>query len=117
MQKITLTCPFTGCEFTALQDAEGNMYIKHQLTGEDLKINYNCSIKKFNVPKSFFKHIETVSLSQAAEILEVSRQRISAIAANNAIRPVIVNDQQRFILSDVLEYKRTRKVGAPKKEQ
>lgn len=116
MKEITITCPFTGVDFKALEDLCGNLYFKHPITGQDLKINYNSSIKRYNVPKNLFKHIETVSMSEAAEILEVSRQRASAIAATNVIKPVLVNGQQCFIKSDVLKYKQERKPGAPKKE-
>lgn len=115
MKEITLTCPFTGCEFTALEDLDKNIYFKHPLTGEDLRINYNRSIKKYNMPRKFFKHVETVDLAQAAEILDVTKQRISTIAMNNVIKPKNVNGKTVFLLSDVLEYKKNRKVGAPKK--
>ncbi len=116
MKEITLTCPFTGVDFTALTDMLGNLYYVHPLTGENLKINYNSSIDRYNITPKLFKHIETVTISQAAEILDVSRQRASAIAATNVIRPVLVNGQQVFLLDDVLTYKNERKTGAPKKE-
>ena len=116
MKETSLTCPFTGCQFSALIDASGNLYVKHPLTGEINRVNYNCSIKKYNLDKSLFKQIETVSQSQAAEILGVTRQRISEISANGTIPPKTVNGQTVFILSDVLKYKETRKCGAPRKD-
>lgn len=116
MQEILLTCPFTGVEFTALKDVDNNLYFNHPLTGQALRVNYNCSIKKYNVPKEMMKHIETVSLSEAAEILDVSRQRVSTIAQTEVIKPKTVNGQTVFLLHDVLEYKKNRKVGAPRKE-
>ena len=116
MKEITLTCPFTGVEIIATADVLGNVYFTHPLTGEQLKMNYNSSVKRYNIPKEWFKHVETVTIGEAAEILEVSRQRASAIAATNVIKPVLVNGQQCFIKSDVLKYKQERKPGAPKKE-
>ena len=116
MKEKILTCPFTGCQFTALEDADGNLYVKHPLTDDMNRVNYNCSIKKYNIPMQLFKHIETVTLVQAAEILEVTRQRMSMIAANNTIPAKTVNSQTVFILGDVLKYKETRKTGAPKKD-
>lgn len=115
MKETLLTCPFTGCTFTALEDLSGNIYFRNPLTGEDLKMNYNCSIDKFNLPRSFFRKVETVTPSEAAEILEVSRQRISAIMASNVIKPVFVNGKQCLLKTEVLEYKENRKVGAPRK--
>ena len=116
MKEIIATCPFTGVEFSALVDALGNMYFVHPLTGQQVKMNWNCSIKKFNLSKDLFKQIETVSIAEAAEMLDVSRQRASAIAATNVIRPVLVNGQQRFLKDDVVQYAHDRKTGAPKKE-
>lgn len=116
MKETILTCPFTGIEFNAIIDADNNLYVKHPITGEVNKINYNSSIKKYNLPKSLFKHIDTISLSEAADILGVSRQRISAIAANSTIEPFTVNGQTVFKRADVLQYKRTRKIGAPRKD-
>lgn len=116
MKEIKLTCPFTGAEIIATADVLGNVYFTHPLTGEQLKMNYNSSIKKYNIPKEWFKHIETLTIGEAAEILGVSRQRASAIAATNVIRPVLVNGQQCFLKKDVLKYKLNRKYGAPKKE-
>lgn len=116
MRETILTCPFTGCQFNALIDADDNLYVKHPLTGEVNRVNYNCSIKKYNVSKDLFKHIETVTLGQAAEILDITRQRMSAIAENNTIPAKNVNGQTVFVLSDVLQYKETRKTGRPRKD-
>lgn len=116
MKKITLTCPFTGCEFTALQDSDGNLYYQHAITGKTLKLNYNYVTGCYSMSAIFFKHVETVTFSEAAEILGVTRQRANAIALNNVIRPVLVAGKQCFMKDDVLAYAKTRKVGAPKKE-
>ncbi len=116
MKKITLTCPFTGVEFDCLEDADGNIIARHALTGKEISMNYNYSIKRYNIKREFFAHVETVTFSQACEILDVSRQRISKIAATGVIQPHTVNGVQVFTLTDVLDYKKTRKVGAPAKE-
>lgn len=116
MKEKKFTCPFTGVEFTALECADGKIIARHALTGEEIHMNWNYTISRYNIPRNAFRHIETVSFSQAAEILDVSRQRISKIAADGIIQIHVVNGTQVMILSDVLEYKRKRKVGAPHKE-
>ena len=117
MKETTLTCPFTGIAFTALKDTDGNLYFKHPITGETLKMNFNNSIKKYNLPKEYLKPIKTVTLLKAAEMRGVSRQRASAIATSNTIKPIIVNGQTVFLEADVIEYSESRKVGAPKRKQ
>lgn len=116
MKEILLTCPFTGAQFSATIDVNNNLYVTHPITNETHKINYNSSIKKYNLPAELLQWVETVSLGEAARILNVSRQRISAIAQNGTIQPRTVNGQTVFVLDDVLQYKETRKPGAPKKE-
>lgn len=111
MKEITLTCPFTGLEFTAMECADGKLIVKHALTGEDIPINWNCSINRYNLQKSAFKHIETCTPAQAMEILDVTRQRIDQIIKNEIIPVHIINGNPLFVLSEVMEYKDTRKPG------
>ena len=117
MKEVILTCPFTGVEFTALEYADKSLLITHPLTGEQVKINWNASVKRFNVPSNLFKHIGTLTQSETAKVLNVSRQRVSAIAKTGAIQPYEVNDSIVFLKSDVLEYAETRKPGAPCKTE
>lgn len=115
MKEVKLTCPFTGIEFTALQDLSGNLYVKHVFTGEDIKINWNSSIKRYNLPKNVFNLVETVNMSQAAKLLNVSKQRISQIADEQVIPCFVVKGQKVFRCDDVVKYKENRAVGRPKK--
>lgn len=117
MKEIMLTCPFTGMPFKAIEYADGNIVFIHPLTGEQIQVNWNCSIKKYNISKSHFKYIATLTPAQAAEILDVSRQRISQIVKDQVI-PVhyLSNGTPVFIESDVYHYRDTRAVGAPKKK-
>ena len=116
MKKILLTCPFTGLEFEALETAAGDLIVKHALTGEDVRLNWNPSNNRYYMRKSPFHHIETVTPAEAAEMLEVSKQRISQIVQKQTIPVHMVNGMPVFVKSDVVRYKQTRKVGAPFKE-
>lgn len=116
MKKVILTCPFTGQEFTALESADGNLFVNHALTGEQIKINWNCTINRYNLQKSALKHIETVNFSDASEILGVSHQRISQIAKEGIIQAHKVGNSSVFVKDDVYRYRDSRKVGAPKKK-
>ena len=115
MKEIKLTCPFTGVEFTALGDINGNIYVKHALTGEDIKLNWNCSIQRYNLPKNAFKYYETITPVQAAKMLEVSKQRISQIVQEQIIPVHIINGSPVFLFDDVEKYSQNRTVGRPKK--
>lgn len=113
MKELVLTCPFTGQEFTALEYADGRLLVKHPLTGEDIVVNWNCSCQRYYFPKKYLKHVETCNKEQAAEILDVSRQRIAQIVEAQTIPIHMVGGETVFLLSDVLAYKDTRKPGRP----
>ena len=113
MKEIKLTCPFTGIEFSALEYSNGTLIVKHPLTGEMQQISYNWNYHTYTVPYSMFQHIETVTLSQAAKILNVSRQRISQIYRDQVIPAKEINGTPVFVKADVERYAHTRKVGAP----
>ena len=115
MKELILTCPFTGAEFTAHEYPDGKIEFIHPLTGEALFVNWNCSIKKYNVPRMFFEHIETMTPNEAAKELDVTPQRISQIMKDEIIPVRYINNSPVFLAQDVHSYKKTRKVGAPKK--
>lgn len=116
MKEITLTCPFTGMEFSACEYADGTIVFKHPLTGEMLRMNYNSSIHRYNLEKSFFKHIETITIAEATEILGVTKQRMSQIIKNQVVPSFKVGTTTLFAKKDIIEYRDSRKVGAPCKE-
>lgn len=113
MQELILTCPFTGVEFTAIQTADGDLLVIHPLTGEQIKIDYNHTAMTYSMNAKTFKHIDTVTPAELIGILGVSRQRISQIVQDEVIPVHHVNGSPVFLLPDVLEYKKNRKVGAP----
>ena len=115
MQKVTLTCPFTGATFEALEYADGKISFRHALTGEELHMNWNATINRYNIAKNAFKHIAIATFQDAAKILDVSRQRITQLAKDGVIEVHDVCGKSVFLLDDVLKYKETRKVGAPRK--
>lgn len=115
MQKVTLTCPFTGATFEALEYADGKISFRHALTGEEIHMNWNGTINRYNIVKSAFKYYPIVEFKDAAKILKVTPQRITQLARDEIIPVHDVNSKSVFLLDDVLKYKETRKVGAPRK--
>lgn len=113
MKELKLTCPFTGVEFTAIQTADGDLLVIHPLTKEQIKINYNHTAMTYSMNADTFKHIDTVTPAELIGILGVSRQRVSQIVQDEVIHVHHANGSPVFLLSDVLEYKKNRKVGAP----
>lgn len=116
MREKIFTCPFTGCKFSATIDKDKNMIFKNPLTGTIEFIHYDPFMGTYEVPRALFHFTETLTLSEAANVLDVSRQRMTQIAQNEVIPPKTVNGQTVFLTSDVLQYDKTRKPGAPRKD-
>lgn len=116
MEKITLTCPFTGIPFDAIKSADGSLIVQNPITKENMRIGYNEPTKRYLVNKKYFQFMETVSCSEAAEMLGVSRSRISTMIFNDTIPHYSVNGKHVFLKSDVLSYSESRRVGRPQKD-
>lgn len=110
-----LTCPFTGEKFKAVFNNDNTVSFTNPLTGA--AYNFKILGNAITVPLELFCYIETVTAKEAAEILDVSPQRISAIVKNKTIPTYKVGGKKVFKLADVLKYKQLRKVGNPHKEQ
>ena len=116
MRKTTLTCPFTGLCFDAIETADKDVIFTNPLSGEQMKLTYNNSCKRYMIDAETFKKIDMLDCGEAADILGITRQRVSKIAADGIIPNVRIANKLFFKRSDVLHYKETRKVGAPRKE-
>lgn len=116
MIKRTITCPFTGVEFNALESADGNMIVQNPITGDTIRLTYDVETNAYTVPKAYFGLVETMNSSEAAEYLDVTRSRISKIAVDGIIPHFLVNGKPMFRKSDIIEYAKNRTVGRPAKE-
>lgn len=114
MEKVYLTCPFTGVNFQGFKH-DGKLYFNHPLLHEMNACT--CENGKITIPESLFVRIDTITPGEAMEILDVSRQRISQLVNDNVIPSHIINGQPMFIKSDVVQYKENRKIGRPKKDE
>lgn len=114
MEKTTLVCPFTGIQFEALKLSNGDMIARNPVTLENV---YICKTDNgLSIPSNAFDMPETVILSQAAKMLHVSRQRVSALVANGTLRAFdLPGNSKAVILEDVEAYARTRRNGRPQK--
>lgn len=113
MKTETHTCPLTGASFDAVH-LENSLVAINPLNGA--QIAYPIRNGYIMVPLWSLEEIETLTPVQAADYLDVSRQRIDQLAATNKICQRYVNGSPVFLKSDVVEYKNNRKNGRPRKE-
>ena len=118
MKPVSITCPFTGQVIKALQNEnDGTLIIENAITHEQITCVYDKDNDCYCIPANILlQKFDLITQTHAAYILGVTRQRISQIAKMETIKPLLVNGKTMFHRQDVLDYKETRKVGAPKKE-
>ena len=105
MQKVMITCPFTGLEFEAVEYADGRFVATNAITGEDLYISYNPAIDRYLVDKSAFKHVKLMTLAEAAEELHVSKAYASMLATRGELRSVRPGASVYVTQDSVLSFK------------
>lgn len=112
MKLKTLTSPFTGLDFKAFEIDD--MLIFHNPISNE-KITLKVEDGNIMLPLDLCEHVEIVNTVEAANILCVSRQRIREIVQNETLQSFNIAGQTFFKFDDVLEYRRTRKAGRPRK--
>ena len=118
MKQVLLTDPFTGIDFTAIRYDDKTIIAIHPLTGETIRLPYDFEHNAFMLPAYVMKHIDAVTLTEAAEELEVSLQRVSnACKSGKIAMKTLPNGSKMILRDDLRNYKENRKIGRPKKEQ
>lgn len=118
MEKYTFTDPFTGISFNALVNHDGNKLIAmHPLTGASFEVAYDPKNDALTIPAKMFGLIETFTLKQAAEFMNVTIQTVSNACKAGTIPTCILPNGEKVIVRSVLEYYNSnKKNGRPKKE-
>lgn len=114
MQNVKFTCPLTGAEFNATAEDDGSLSVTNPITGNIE--NYRIQNNKICIPIGAFDHVPMIDETQAAKMLNVTKQRINFMAKNKQLHSCIIGGRRFYRESDILNYKKQRKTGRPKKE-
>lgn len=112
MQKVLVTCPFTGLPFEAIEYADGRIVATNKLTGEDIQMTYNASNNRYMVKSSAFKHIPLVTMEECAETLGISKARVSVLMKQDRLTYVKPDAQVYITRDSMLDYKRHQRTLA-----
>lgn len=117
MKRITLTCPFTGVTFEATETADGDIIAYNPLSGEEVVMKFNTGIRHYYMRPGLWREIETHTLKDAAELLNVSVQRVSAMVKNGTIPAHVLPNGDKVILqTDIDLYNENKTYGRPRKD-
>lgn len=114
MERITLTCPLTGVPFQALKYETGNLTVTNPITGKAQHIPEinGC----YQIRKEFFEDLDVMTADDAANVLDVSNARITALCQAGKLEHVKLPVSLYINRKSVDEYEQTRKNGRPRKE-
>lgn len=108
MEKITVTCPFTGLPFEAIKYADGRLVTTNKVTGEDMQITYNASNNRYMFLASELKFHALLTMDECAEELNISKPRISKLVKQNRLKAIKPDAQLYITRSSMLEFKQQR---------
>lgn len=116
MKKIILTDPFTGIDFDAWVFDDESIIAIHPLTGQTIKANYDEHTKRFMLPVEVFEHIDTCTMQDAADFMNVSIQCVSNACKSGKL-PVkeLPNGSKMIVKQDLINYNDNKRAGRPKK--
>lgn len=117
MKKIILTDPFTGIDFDAWIFDDDSIIAIHPLTGETIRATYDQDKKRFMLPVEAFDHIETISMKDAADYMNVSVQVVSNACKTGKL-PVkhLPSGSKMIVKQDLIHYNETKRIGRPRKD-
>lgn len=116
MEKVLITCPFTGLEFQAIKYADGRLVATNRITGEDMHITYNSSCNRYMIDPKEFKHTPLVTVAECAEYLNVSKPMISKLAKAGTLQTVRPGATVYITKDSMLEYACKQKRGERAKD-
>lgn len=97
MNKYTFTSPCTGLPFDLVDDDNGNSYITHAITGDKIPLLYDAERDLLCIPARYFKYIDLITPSHAAELTGLSRQRICQLARAGKVDAVQVGNRLTLV--------------------
>ena len=108
MEKITVTCPFTGLPFEAIKYADGRLVTTNKITGEDMQITYNASNNRYMFLASELKFHALLTMDECADELGISKPRISKLVKQNRLKAIKPDAQLYITRASMLEFKQQR---------
>lgn len=106
MEKITITCPFTGIPFDAMKYADGRIVATNQITGKDIIITYNAACDRYMIRPDALVNVPTMTMNECANFLGISKPRISLLVKQGRLKAFKPGAQMYITSESVLDYRK-----------
>ena len=86
MEIKAITDPFTGTENAVFEFDNGNLLFEHAITKENIIVEYDALENVYKIPAYAFKYRAVLTLKEAAELLGVSKMRVSSMCKTGILK-------------------------------
>lgn len=90
MKNTIKTDPFTGLAFHAIEDNDGNL-IASPAFNRPMMLRYSKERNSYEIPADYFDYIETMTVKEVMNALDISKARVSVMCSNGTLRSVKIN--------------------------
>ena len=90
MNRIVITDPFTGLEVHAAHMQDDSLIISTPFNGT-ITLPYDQVSDTYKIPASMFRHRNTMTLSETAKYLGVSRMYVSRMCSDGTLEAAKIN--------------------------
>lgn len=105
MRKIMITSPLTGLSCEAIEYIDGSIVFSDKLTGEEIKLTYNASSKRYMLRKDMLKYRPVMTYQECAEMLNVSVQRVYKLVSSGKLESIKSGSKGYIIEASALKCK------------
>ena len=107
--KLKKLCnPFTGHELNVAEFEDGSFVFDKAFDHETIAVGYDKEHDLYMIPARAFKMVYSVSLVDAANILGVSKMRVSAMCAKGQLQYTKVNGVLQIAYDSIIDYRDKR---------
>lgn len=117
MKLKIMSDPFTGLEFEALSFDDGGFAVTNPISGEKVFARYDFASDSFTIPAHTFRHVDLMSITQAAKASGVTVQAISKAVRRGKIPAKTLSNGKRMIARcDLDKYNEQKRIGRPRRD-
>ena len=104
MYEQKITDPFTGLEINVKEFANKNILVENPITKETCIFKYDYLTNTYTFDAAALLHIKTITLNEAAELLEVTKMRVSKMCSTGILKSTNVCGRVLVDYNSVIEY-------------
>lgn len=103
MQKITKTDAISGMDFECLEMSDKSLLVSTPFHGALIML-HDEKMGCYKIPDKYFAYIKTVTMNECAEILGVSKMRVSYLCSRGQLKHAKINGRMVISYDSIINY-------------